>query len=392
MTRIVLAAVAVAFSLGGCPSGSLDSLTAAIGTNITQGPPPLHVLFSAAASSGPDEIVSYAWDFAGLATADTSTADHTFTSPGAYAVTLTVTDASGRQSTARTTIRVEGGPVTAAIDASPTSGPTPLSVVFDGTASTAEDDLIHDYYWDFGDGGTARTAAPVHTYTLAGTFVVTLRAVSAGGVEGTATATITVGSGSANGSLQFDGSQFATLPVNSAALSAFTFEAWCRPDSVGGGIATFGNPPLEIDVDPTTSRVRVVVSGASVEALATDLASRWVHVALVFEAGATLQIVVDGELAGSAAAGAFAPIEEITLGNGFSGNIADVRLWSIARTVEQVAANMDRAPSASADMLGLWALDEGNGQVVGNDVGSDGALGSSSAVEATDPAWSADHP
>ncbi len=392
MLRVLLAAMIAALSLGGCPIGSSGSLTAAITANVTQGPPPLNVLFSAAASNGPDEIVSYDWDFAGLAGADTLTAEYTFASPGGYAVTLTVVDAAGRSASARTTIRVEGGPVTAVIEASVSSGPAPLSIAFDGRSSTAEEDVVHDYYWDFGDGTSARTAAPVHTYSQAGEFVVTLRAVSAGGVEGTATTTITVSEGSANGSLQFDGSQFATLPVSSAALSAFTFEAWCRPDSAGGSIATFGNPPLDIRVNPGTSRVSLVASGTTVEGLATDLEDRWVHVALAFEAGGALMIVVDGELAASASAGVAPPIDEIVLGNGYSGNLADVRFWSVARTVDQIADNLDRTPAASADQLGLWALDEGNGQVVGNEVGEDGVLGSTSAVESTDPAWSADRP
>jgi glucose/arabinose dehydrogenase len=67
---------------------------------------------------------------------------------------------------------------TASISASPISGPAPLEVSFDGSASTDPDtgDTL-TYEWDFGDGQTASGSSSTvdHTYASAGTFTASLR-------------------------------------------------------------------------------------------------------------------------------------------------------------------------------------------------------------------------
>jgi glucose/arabinose dehydrogenase/PKD repeat protein len=69
-------------------------------------------------------------------------------------------------------------PPTARMTATPNSGPLPLAVTFDGSASTDPDagDTLA-YVWSFGDGSpSVTTASPTtsHTYTTAGTFTATL--------------------------------------------------------------------------------------------------------------------------------------------------------------------------------------------------------------------------
>jgi PKD repeat protein len=65
-------------------------------------------------------------------------------------------------------------PPVANVSATPTSGTTPLTVQFTGSGSSDSDGTIASYAWTFGDGGTATTANPAHTYTTAGTFTATL--------------------------------------------------------------------------------------------------------------------------------------------------------------------------------------------------------------------------
>jgi glucose/arabinose dehydrogenase len=68
----------------------------------------------------------------------------------------------------------------------PASGPVPLTVTFDATASN---DPFHSplaYDWNFGDGGTRSGAtSPIvtHTYTTAGNFTVTLQVRNSGGLQ-----------------------------------------------------------------------------------------------------------------------------------------------------------------------------------------------------------------
>ena len=85
-------------------------------------------------------------------------------------------------------------PPTAVIQADPSSGPTPLTVTFDGTASNDADGDALTYAWDLdGDGAyDDSTAATVqHTYTTTGTVTARLR-VSDGTASSTTSTQINV--------------------------------------------------------------------------------------------------------------------------------------------------------------------------------------------------------
>jgi glucose/arabinose dehydrogenase len=78
---------------------------------------------------------------------------------------------------------------TAVINATPTSGPLPLAVAFNGAASSDPDpgDSITTYRWTFGDGATQDTTAPTvsHTYTVGGPVTASLRVVDELGATST---------------------------------------------------------------------------------------------------------------------------------------------------------------------------------------------------------------
>ena len=74
----------------------------------------------------------------------------------------------------------------------PTTGPVPLTVAFDGTASNDPDGTIVSYEWDFGDGGTGTGPSPSHEYTATGTYLVTLRVTDNRGVRDSTTLSIDV--------------------------------------------------------------------------------------------------------------------------------------------------------------------------------------------------------
>jgi PKD repeat protein len=65
-------------------------------------------------------------------------------------------------------------------------GPAPLTVKFNAQAPG-----VFDYFWDFGDGGTSTQVNPSHTFTVPGTYDVTVRA-SNGALVDTCTRRVTV--------------------------------------------------------------------------------------------------------------------------------------------------------------------------------------------------------
>ncbi|MFK7808423.1 MAG: galactose oxidase-like domain-containing protein, partial [Saprospiraceae bacterium] len=72
-------------------------------------------------------------------------------------------------------------PPNAIASATPTSGTAPLIVDFTGSTST-DDNAVVSYAWDFGDGNSANTADPQHTYTTTGSFTATLTVEDAQGL------------------------------------------------------------------------------------------------------------------------------------------------------------------------------------------------------------------
>jgi PKD repeat protein len=76
-----------------------------------------------------------------------------------------------------------GGPYTAA---------NLQSIQFDGTGSTTPVGTIVNYQWDFGDGTTGTGSLPTHTYSLGGTYTVTLIVTNSQGSRNAATTTATI--------------------------------------------------------------------------------------------------------------------------------------------------------------------------------------------------------
>lgn len=384
--------------VGGCPQDPGGSaVTAVITISATQGDPPLRVTASGENSTSTGgAIVQYSWDFAGKASYDGISASYTFNTPGRHAVTLTATDSAGNAGSARVHVRVHGGPVTALIGADQLSGPAPLVVKFDSSGSTAIDDTIYDYFWDFGDGETSRSADPTHVFSRGGSFIVSLRVVSAGGVEGSTQTEVQVYQTESDASLQFSGTQFANLPVSPAGpLSEFTFEAWCKPEGAGGTLVNFGAPSLSVGISTSQGLISIGAGGASTDVAASISTGAWRHVAVSYADGADASVFVDGALVGVAPTNGQFSVTLLSLGASFSGKIARVQFWETARSSTQIASDMgSQAAGPASGLLGAWAINEGSGQTLANvaAAGTAGTLGASTAVESGDPAWSSDAP
>ncbi len=158
----------------------------------TAGTAPLVVNFDGSGSSDPDagdSVASYTFSFgdgSAAVTQTTPTLSHTYSAVGTYTASLSVIDSHGATSTntAQQTITITAAtsantPPTARISATPTSSTVPLTVGFNGSASSDPDsgDSISSYRFDFGDGSAVITqTGPVisHTYSSVGTYLATL--------------------------------------------------------------------------------------------------------------------------------------------------------------------------------------------------------------------------
>lgn len=393
----------------GCPQpqnpGNGSRVTAVIGISSTSGAPPLTVTVTGAGSSSRwPGTLSYAWEFGDGTTSADMQATHTYTNPGHYRVKLTVTDSGGETGVATVDVRVRGGSTVAVITVDRDSGPAPLTVRFDGTQSSVQGDTIRDYRWDFDDGTSSVLSKPQHTFRVPGTYDVALTIKTAGGVEASTTTTITV-SATQDSSLQFDGTASANLPFGATkSLTDYTLEAWIKPQTEGGNVFAMGQV-ASLDVSPSTNLVRLRIAGQTHDFTAAGLADTWRHLAIVVasESGTdpnapttrTATVYLDGAPLGTVdVAVATYSAAALIIGNGLRGKLGEVRVWSVARNQSEInATRSTRITGATSGAIGVWPLNDGTGQTLDNATGSsNGFLGSSTGVDAADPAWSSDAP
>jgi len=149
----------------------------------TTGNAPLTVQFTDNSTNDP---TNWLWDFGDGSTSTQQNPAHTYTDPGTYTVTLTVSNAAGSDTAIKVGYIVveappQPSPPTADFSASPTSGTAPLTVSF--TDKSTGDVTLWE--WDFdGDGVVDSTERnPTFTYTAAGTYTVTLTVSGPGGSD-----------------------------------------------------------------------------------------------------------------------------------------------------------------------------------------------------------------
>jgi PKD repeat protein len=136
--------------------------------NATSGIAPLTLQFTDASSGG--GITGWSWDFGGGGTSTEQNPSHTFTAGGTYTVNLTVTNGGGSASATRTVSVAPRPWIAADFAANVTSGPAPLAIQFTDTSTGG----VYYWSWEFGDGATSTERNPIHTFTAAGTYTVSL--------------------------------------------------------------------------------------------------------------------------------------------------------------------------------------------------------------------------
>ena len=146
---------------------------------------PHSVQFSSTVTANSPGTPTYSWDFGDGNTGTGTNPGHTYTYPGTYPVSLTVTNGMGCTRTVTrtsyiTSYAVPVGGFTAAQTAFCSIPSTALftSTSFGGTTP-------YSIGWDFGDGGKGSGNAPSHVYTTGGGFTVTMIVNDANGCADT---------------------------------------------------------------------------------------------------------------------------------------------------------------------------------------------------------------
>ncbi len=183
---------------------------------------------------------------------------------------------------------------------------------------------------------------------------------------------ISPGAGTA---LNFDGSNdYVSVPDNDALdlTSNYTIEAWIRPawfPALAGIVSKYqtgsgagyllrlneGGQHRDIDFDGTSTSENILN------------ANQWYHIAAVNDGGARRLFVngVEHTLYDSPitveANSDFLGIGVDFESRYFAGEIDEVRVWSAARTAQQIREDMHRSLGGASNLVGYWQMNDGSG-------------------------------
>ncbi|MFZ6184991.1 LamG-like jellyroll fold domain-containing protein [Nannocystis pusilla] len=152
--------------------------------------------------------------------------------------------------------------------------------------------------------------------------------------------------------------------------TSYTVEAWIRPRSMtAGGILAWGehgaaNRVTSLSLTPTG--LRHEWGGQDMACNTAPLQDGWHHVAASYDAATnTRRLYLDGAPIATDAPAAVhdvpTPVTNFTIGRvrgeHFAGSIADVRVWSVARSDAQIASGMFEPINGQEEALcGCWKL------------------------------------
>ena len=143
-------------------------------SNVTTGLAPLAVQFNDTS----ENATSLSWNFGDGANSTEQNPIHTYSATGNYTVTLTVSNEVGVDTETKTgyiNVKTVSQKPVAAFSASSTSGNAPLEVAFTDRSSGSPT----SWKWSFGDRTYSKARNPLHIYTRAGKYTVTLTAKNA---------------------------------------------------------------------------------------------------------------------------------------------------------------------------------------------------------------------
>lgn len=235
------------------PSTDNTPPLAVISSSSSVGAAPLPVQFDGSGSTDSDgSILAFDWDMGDGETATGTPVENTYLTAGTFHAALTVTDNGGLTDSTSTPVLVsepaEGSnlPPTAAISASTSQGPAPLSVTFDAGESSDPDGEIYSYSWSFGDGTNAAGILADHIYIQPGVYTVRLKVTDTMGATAEAVYTVTVQAGSPESVLVVE---LGSTTINSTWSRVVLTKDFVNPIVIVG-------PPSNNDSDPCIVRIR----------------------------------------------------------------------------------------------------------------------------------------
>jgi uncharacterized repeat protein (TIGR01451 family) len=162
----------------------------------------------------------------------------------------------------------------------------------------------------------------------------------------------------------------ATAHPAAGTVELWLTAGWQQPEDVGPApsilvLGPAGAPRLALGLSPDRRTLGVTLGASSTSVPVALDDGRWHHLAVASD-GQESRVLVDGaavaSLEGGLGAGEPGAPGELVLGEGFVGQVDELRVWSSARTAEALDADRWRILRGDeAGLEGLWRFDEGSG-------------------------------
>jgi len=199
------------------------------------------------------DACTYSWNFGDFGSGTGRIVSRTYRTPGTYTAVLTVTDAAGASASTSTIVTVSDvAAPTVVLAVTPSPPLAGQSATLRATATPAGGHEITRYTWTFGDGTTGSTsvATTAKTYSIVGTYVVTVTARDDIGQTASASLQFTiVGSGVT--------ASFTVSPTGPVVSQTTQFNGSTSSGSAGATITEwawdFGDGSTSSESDATTS-------------------------------------------------------------------------------------------------------------------------------------------
>ncbi len=158
--------------------------TANFTSNVQSGCAPMLVQFTST-STGTNASTTYQWSFGNTVTSVLQNPSTTYSNPGTYTVTLTVSNGPGSTNTKTITNYIT------VLPAPQVSYTTNINATCPGSAIQFTNTSVNGvagaatYLWNFGDGNSDNVPNPLHTFTLPGTYNITFQVTNNAGCSKT---------------------------------------------------------------------------------------------------------------------------------------------------------------------------------------------------------------
>ena len=222
----------------------------------------------------------------------------------------------------------------------------------------------------------------------------------------------TLGTAGPTSALSFTGTQYALADGSAASLMPqdFTLETWFNFAGTPGSFNLLAGKPYQggtadsyaiwFESGALHAGAGLSSTGGSATITWTPTVGEWHHAAVTYDHTSQLStFYIDGQAAACAtnAAPAYdsqpvmvgADSNNGSIGGFFDGTLDEVRIFSAARTSDQIWSDMHThtLPATSA-LAAQWTFDEGTGQTAADSAGANTlTLGANGSADAADPAW-----